>query len=353
MRWLWLTGLVIFVLGFSESAEAQVNRKNLKKNNKRISSFRGKKNDFGPDKQYMTIGLAINALNYYGDISPKPRRVSSDITFTRPAFAIDFNYRIGPRIAIQSQYMWGTLKGSDSESADPNDLSNGIYRYKRNVSFRNQINELSVVSIVDLFKNEGNYISRVRWTPYGYVGVSGFLSNPQGQAPATDLHGVALPEAGQWINLRPLGTEGQYSNLDPTDANYGIKPYSKFQFAIPFGFGARIRINEVLDLSADIGYRLTFTDYLDDVSQNYVDLGVLNSELARAMSYRTGELNLGPANESSYEGRDGVTYTTENGYGREHPDNKRGGKNERDIFLVTSVRISYIIGATYHKAKFR
>jgi hypothetical protein len=249
--------------------------------------------------------------------------------------------------------MYGVLKGSDTESADPSDLSNGIFRYKRNLSFRNQINELSIVAIVDLFKNEGNYISRVRWTPYGYVGIAGFMHNPKAQAPATDVHGNPLPQAGQWVELQPLGTEGQYSTLAATDVNYGIEPYGKAQIAIPFGIGARLKITETLDLWADLGFRYTFTDYLDDVSQNYVDLGVLNSELARAMSYRTGELNLTPSNEVPYVGRDGVTYTTEGGYGSEHPDNLRGSKNDRDIYMVTSVRLTYILGATYHRAKFR
>ncbi len=45
-----------------------------------------------------------------------------------------------------------------------------------------------------------------------------------------------------------------------------------------------------MDLWADIGFRYTFTDYLDDVSENYVDLGVFDNNLARAMSYRSNEL---------------------------------------------------------------
>jgi hypothetical protein len=353
MRRLWLAWLVVFTIGLADSAEAQINRKSMKKNNKRISGFRGKKNNWGKDKIYNSLGFSLNALNYYGDMAPKPQRVSSDITFTRPGFALSFHNRLAPRFSLQAQYMWGTIKGSDADSADPNDLTNGIFRYKRNMSFRNRINELSAMFVADLFKNEGNYISRVRWTPYLYVGIAGYSHNPQAKAPATDLNGAPLAQAGQWVNLRDLGTEGQYSTLQPTDVNYGITPYGKFGINIPFGFGARLRLTEVFDLSADIGYRWTFTDYLDDVSHNYVDLGVLNSELARAMSYRTGELNLDPANESSYVARNGVTYTTENGYGREHPDNLRGSKNDRDIIMVTNIRITYILGATYHRAKFR
>lgn len=334
---------MFFMMGFSQQASAQFNRKAIKKNNKRIASFRGKKAGFGKNKVYNSLGFSVNALNYYGDIAPKPQRVSTDISFTRPAFGISFEHRFGPRYTLQAQYMWGTLKGSDTESADLADQDNGKFRYYRNLSFRNRINELSVVAYFDLFENDATYISRVKWTPYVYIGAAGFLHNPQAQT-----------TTGEWVDLRPLGTEGQYSTLEPTDVNYGIEPYSKIQIAIPFGIGARFRLNEVMDLWADIGFRYTFTDYLDDVSRNYVDLGVFDNDMARSMSYRGGEL---PASERPaevpYVGRDGNTYNTIPGYGSEHPDNVRGSESNRDIYMVTSIRLTYILGATFHKAKFR
>ncbi len=349
MRKLWLALIVLFVC---LQAEAQINRSAIKKNNKRIGSFRGNKNTFGKTKAYSAIGFSVNALNYYGDLAPKPSRISTDISFTKPGFGLSFMHRFGPRYTVQGQFMFGTLKGSDAESADKNDLDNGVYRYRRNLSFRNQIKEVSVVAILDLFENDGNYISRVKWTPYLFVGIGGFMHQPKAIAPATDLNGNALPEAGQWVKLRELGTEGQYSTLQATDVNTGIKPYGLLQAAIPFGIGARLRLNEVMDLWADIGFRYTFTDYLDDVSGNYVDLGVFNSELARAMSYRTNELNLATST-NTYVARNGQTYRTEAGYGQEHPDNMRGSSKDKDLYMVTSFRLTYIIGATYHKAKFR
>jgi hypothetical protein len=244
--------------------------------------------------------------------------------------------------------MYGVLKGSDASSADPAD-DNGASRYKRNLSFRNQIKELSVVAIFDLFKNEATYISRVKWTPYLYLGAAGFINTPKAQAPSTDLNGAPLAEAGKWVKLRDLGTEGQYSTLDPTDANSGIKPYKVVQFAIPFGLGARFRLNEVMDLWADIGYRYTFTDYIDDVSQNYVGLEKLKSPLAQAMSYRTNEIPGMPLNPVTTPS--GIV--VEAGYGHEYPDNFRGSKNDKDIYMVTSIRLTYILGASFHKAKFR
>jgi hypothetical protein len=349
MRKLQLACVVLISIVFmSSDAVAQFNRKSIKKNNKRISNFKGRKSHFDKTKIYSALGFSVNALNYYGDIAPRPSKVSTDISFTRPAFGVSFSHRFGPRYTLQAQFMYGTLKGSDNQSADKNDLNNAVYRYKRNLSFRNRIKELSVVAMFDLFQNENTYISRVPWTPYAYLGVAALLSNPEAQAPATDLTGAALAEAGDWVKLRPLGTEGQYSTLNPTDANSGIKPYKSIQIAIPFGFGARFRINEVMDVWADIGFRYTFTDYLDDVSRNYVDLDKLKTPLAQAMSYRTNELGV-PQNP--YTTTSGIV--VENGYGSEYPDNMRGSKSDRDIYMVTSLRVTYILGATFHKAKFR
>jgi len=351
MRNLFTLVLAVFLLSFVPDVHAQINRKSIKKNNKRISSFRGRKSWFGKEKRYDMIGISLSALNYYGDLSPRTGIFSTDISFTRPAVGLVYAHRFGPRYTLTSSFMYGTLKGSDNKSADQADTENGIYRYQRNLSFRNRIKELSVVASFDLLQNSGTYINRVKWTPYGFLGVAALLHNPQAQAPATDLNGNPLPEAGKWVDLQPLGTEGQGRALDPGDANAGIKSYKKLQVAIPMGIGARFRINEVLDFSAEIGFRYLFTDYIDDVSKNYVDLGVFgNDALAKAMSYRSSEV---ATPNYTYVGRDGNSYNVVQGYGSEHPDNKRGNKDNRDIFMVTTFRLSYILGKSFQKAKFR
>lgn len=322
-----------------------------------MMSYRGKKFGFDKTKQYNSISISLNALNYYGDLAPKPSRFSTDLGFTKPGVAISYSHRFGPRYTISGSFMYGTLKGGDTESANQDDLSNGVFRYNRNLSFRNKIQELAVIATFDLFANQATYISRVDWTPYAFIGVSGFHHNPQAKVPATHVPHSAndtptpFPNAGDWVDLRPLGTEGQYSTLLETDANAGIKEYSLFQIAIPFGVGARFRLNEVFDLSAEFGFRYLFTDYIDDVSKNYVDLGVFgDNELAKAMSYRSFELN--PTNARLSPSRDGSNYYVIPGYGEETKDNVRGN-NGKDIFTVFTVRVSYIIGKSFHRAKFR
>jgi hypothetical protein len=361
MRKLLLGSLILFLgLNLTPDAYGQFNRKSIKRNNKRIANYTGKKH-FGREHVYSGVGFSLNALNYYGDLSPLPSKFSTDISFTKPGFGISLFHRFGPRYTLIGQFMYGTLSGSDAESAKKSGNESENFRQIRNLSFRNHIQELSVVAVFDLFENEGTYISRVKWTPYAFVGIAVFHHNPQAQAPKTYLDGTPDPYAGQWVDLQPLGTEGQNATLLSTDANYGIKTYSLIQAAIPFGLGARFRLNEVFDLWADIGFRYTFTDYLDDVSKHYVDLGVFDpngtftgkNQLAQAMNYRSNELP-GATTSYTYVGRDGKTYSTYNsGFGAETKDNIRGNSKNNDIYMVTSIKLTYILGATFHRAKFR
>jgi hypothetical protein len=122
----------------------------------------------------------------------------------------------------------------------------------------------------------------------------------------------------------------------------------------------RFRVNQVLDLSAELGFRYLFTDYIDDVSKDYVDLTTLGSPLAKAMSYRSNETL--PASErtaqimsNTYTYPDGTTVVA--GYGQVNLDpnakfNKRGDKT-KDTYMMTTIRMTYILGKTFHRAKFR
>lgn len=353
MRKYFLLAFILLLVAGTEEAMAQMNRKAIKRNNKKMYSYRGKK-AFGKEKVYSAVGLSLNALNYFGDLAPKPGRLSTDISFTRPAIGLSFTHRFGPRYMLTAQFMYGTLKGSDTESADQGDAENGVFRYQRNLSFRNRIKELSFVASMDLYENQATYISRVEWTPFVFLGVAVLHHNPQAQVPDTDLNGNPFPNAGEWVDLQPLGTEGQNADLPAGAANSGIDPYKRIQVAIPFGIGARFRLNQVMDFSVEWGFRYLFTDYIDDVSRNYVDLDQLDSELARAMSYRTNEVKgtpppVTPGGPSINSGG----YVVWRGYGSESPTNVRGSKNDKDVYMVTSFRLTYIIGKTFNRAKFR
>src|SRR5690606_15793477 len=350
--------LTVFLLvGICEESEAQLNRRTIKRNNKRMSSFRGRKQWFPEQNKYNMMGVTLGAMNYYGDLAPSSSMFSRELSLTRASAGPVYSHRLGPRCALSGSFTYGTLRGSDQESADPKD-ENAVYRYNRNLSFRNRIKELAIIASFDLWENSATYISRVQWTPYAFAGLAVFHHNPQARAPQFEVDGVTpLPNAGEWVDLQPLGTEGQRSALRESDINYGAKPYKLIQLAIPFGVGARFRLNQLMDFSVEFGFRYLFTDYIDDVSKNYVDLGVFgDNELAKALSYRSNELpGIGDqlvAMPSTVEGHD-REYNLLPGYGHEMVWNKRGGQNDRDIYTTTTLKLTYIYGKTYNRAKFR
>lgn len=358
--------LVIIIAGIVMSpAQAQLNRKKIKKNNKAMSKFHGKKNTFTKEKKYNYIAFSLNTMNYLGEIAPKAQWGSTKVGNTRPGFSLSYGHRFGPRYSFRGSFSYGRLTADDNKTADPGG-DNSKYRWIRNSSFRNDILELSAVAIFDLYRNQGSYLSRVKLTPYLLVGIAAFHHNPQAKVPTeyvlpANTAPTAFPNAGEWVDLKPLGTEGQNAELLSTDANFGIKPYSLWQVSIPIGIGVRYRLADALDISFDISVRWLFTDYIDDISKNYVDLGVLDSDLARAMSNRSRDpvaangdaRDLTGWNTVTYTGRDGQEYEVINGFGQEYPTNNRGGSGFNDLYFVSSFRIAYVLGGKFRRAKFR
>jgi len=86
------------------------------------------------------------------------------------------------------------------------------------------------------------------------MGISMFYFNPK-----------AREKPGrEWIELQPLGTEGQGLAEFPDRQHYSLTG-----FAIPMGVGLKFALSDKINLGAEIGMRKTFTDYLDDVSSTY------------------------------------------------------------------------------------
>jgi hypothetical protein len=96
------------------------------------------------------------------------------------------------------------------------------------------------------------------------AGIGGFHFNPQG------FDGVS----NQWVDLQPLRTEGQGFAEFPTR-----KPYKLTQMNLPVGAGIKYYMNDNMTLSFEIIHRKTFTDYIDDVSTNYIDPALFSNYL--------------------------------------------------------------------------
>ncbi|WP_022825399.1 DUF6089 family protein [Hymenobacter norwichensis] len=264
---------------------------------------------FTKRKQYNSVGVTLTAMNYFGDITPKPSIPSLRFGATRPNLGVTITHRFTPIISGRAGLSYGRITGSDAKSADQND-SDAKYRYNRNMNFRNDIAELSVVGIVDLIPNRNNYIKRPDFVPYVFGGVAGYAGNPKGEN-----------ASGTFVALQPLKTEG--------------KSYNKAGIAIPFGAGARYKLNKSFDLGFEVGFRKTFNDYLDDVSTNYTDDANLTSDAAKYFGRgitksRTGE----------FTGFDGAGI-------------KRGESKDDDWYVQAGFTLNYILAPRVKSPKFR
>jgi hypothetical protein len=310
--------LVTLSIAFSQEAEAQ---------------------RFRTRNRYNTVGVSLNAMNYFGDVTPEADFTSLRLKSTRPSLAVSYTRKFFPRISARASFSWGRITGDDAKSASQGEPENEP-RFKRNLSFRNDIKELSVVGIVDLFENRRSYLRRPDFTPYVFGGIAVLHHNPKAYY---DGGNAAFPEvATGWYELQPLGTEGQYS-----DAEGYPEPYSRVQFAIPLGIGARYRIDKRWDIALEIGWRKTFTDYLDDVSGNYADKGDLKSPEAVVLSDRSGEI----ANRFPNEVVTDAYGTRINGFGAK--GDQRGDITDDDWYITTGVTLSYILRPARRGPKFR
>ncbi len=353
-----LLALFIFTeLDLFAQRRRQPNRNNRSKN-RRISNYRGATYGKAGQISYTSVFAAINSMNYFGDLAPKTSITSTDISFTRPGISIGIERKMLPRFSVRGTLLYGRLKGADFISADPNDI-NARYRYVRNLQFRNDILEISAVGVLDLFESFGSFVTRPTISPYVFAGLGFIYHNPKGLVPETNVNnGGTIAQGGQWIALEPLGTEGQYS------IGSGVSTYSKVQIAIPVGIGVRYRVNQAIDLGFEIGYRHLFFDHLDDVGGNFIDLDLLNSELAQVMSDRSRELTFaetGADRDLTNPSVDEIWTLNRRdsnglipGYGSSGETNIRGDAKDNDIYIVTSIRFTYILGGSlFGGAKYR
>ncbi len=81
----------------------------------------------------------------------------------------------------------------------------------------------------------------------------------------------------KWIDLQPLHTEGQGFEEYPTRTNYKL-----YQFNFPVGVGFRYEVTSNFNFRLEGLFRISNTDYLDDVSTRYIDPALFSK-------YLTGE----------------------------------------------------------------
>ena len=196
-----------------------------------------------------TVGTGT--AHYFGElVNP------SSLGKVRPNIVLGAEYYFFDRISARGELTWFMIAGDDEDANSD--------RKERNLNFYSHNFELDATAAIYAFRNGTRFYQRSILNFYGFAGIGLLYFNPK------------TYYQGESIALAPLETEGtSYSRVVPV---------------IPFGLGMKIKYGPFFNIILEGGYRMTFTDYLDDVSiKRYPDPASLKSDLSRALSDRRRE----------------------------------------------------------------
>jgi len=185
------------------------------------------------------FGLAVGGGHYFGDLNT--RAALNRPKFSAGAFfSKQFSNYIGLKIGVNYARLGYSDVYSDNET-----------QKRRNLSFNTNLWEFAVTGDFNFFKFYPG-VEGFNYTPYVSLGVGVFSYDP-----------FAFLGEEKYF-LRPLGTEGQGSAAYPER-----KFYSSMGLCVPIALGFKYNFSQKTNLFAEVGYRFTNTDYLDDASSTY------------------------------------------------------------------------------------
>jgi len=217
---------------------------------------------FAATSQNFYFSLRGGLANYQGDLQAKP------VTLNQAKFMGSFGamYDLSEHFTARTYLTLTSLQADDKKGTATMKM--------RNLNFQTKLFSWDLGVQYNILSLNNSW-----WTPYVFAGVGIYHFNP-----------FTHTTAGVKTYLQPLSTEGE--GIVP-----GNNPYKLTQFSIPFGVGGEYAVNEDIRVGLEFGYNKLFTDYLDDVSKNYVDQGTLSGERGQTavdLAYRGYEVGSGP-----------------------------------------------------------
>ncbi|MCB9223231.1 MAG: hypothetical protein H6582_03555 [Crocinitomicaceae bacterium] len=249
-------------------------------------------------------GGRIGVCNFLGDIGSggisRNFVYNMNLADTRWTVGGLVRFRFHPLFAVRGDLTYSRIQGKDSDSE-------WAPRRGRNLNFTNDIIEASgklefypqILSVSDVGFT-GRY--QTDYQTYFHVGAGVLYNNPKGK----------YMGEGKSIKLRPLMTEG--------------KKYSPVAFFIPVGGGFFFTHKRQHRIGFDFTWNWCFTDYLDDISTQYVDPSQMSSDPNAALM----------ANQ--WIPQAGIPDAVQYG-----PGSPRGDPTDRDNYMVMTVSYTYVI----------
>jgi hypothetical protein len=234
---------------------------------------------------HASLSVGAGSSTYLGDLLPSSALLPYGLNATRWNFGVQYLKHFNRHFSYKASLTLIRIAGDDnyynygSGDVDKKFAAN----YQRNLHFRNDLKELAVMGVYDLKAQTPFRKKRPFFSPFVFVGIAGIMSNPIARNAAFVANNVA--SHSDWVDLRG------YSKPSPSISGTENVNYSPFTFAIPMGLGFRIKLEDYVDLGFEFTYRKSFSDYLDDVSDNrdgmnFTDITDRTSEVYAANTLR-------------------------------------------------------------------
>jgi len=227
------------------------------------------------------VGIGLGPMFFLGDLGGAAglgRTFIKDIDYPLTKLSKGLFVGIAPNewLGFRLAFNTGVLEGDDKEA--PNKGGDEVTRLQRNLNFESRLLEgYAAVEFYPTVFIEQYEDLKGKFRPYGIIGIGVYHFNPK-----------TKDNSGNWVALQPLHTEGQGFPEYPDRKNYKLT-----QAEIPMGFGFKYYLKENMFIGLEVLHRKLFTDYVDDVSTNYIDpvyfdkyLTPANAALARQLNYR-------------------------------------------------------------------
>ena len=263
------------------------------------------------------IGLGLGPLIFLGDLGGSQgigKRFVKDVDLPLTKLSKGIFVSVTPNewLGFRFAANIGVLEGDDKLA--PNKGGDEVTRLQRNLNFRTSLAEAYVAAefypTVFLERYDG-LLGKLR--PYGIIGAGVYHFNPK-----------TKDDNGNWVALQPLHTEGEGFAEYPDR-----KEYKLTQFEIPMGIGFKYYIKENMFIGLEVLHRKLFTDYVDDVSTQYIDPIYFDAYLTPSDAAKARRLN--------YRG----TYAWANTRPGAVVGEKRGDPNQNDAYFSTIIRMGW------------
>jgi hypothetical protein len=287
----------------------------------------------------LEIGLNVGPMNFLGDLGGNRGKGTlgpkdNNIPVTNFIGGLSASYYPTEWIGFRAAVNIGEMEGDDRliRQKQPADTWEAARKY-RNLTFRSPLTEAYVgvefypTAFISLRNNWG----LPRFRPYLIGGIGVFRFNPQGL--------YTSPTGAQsWVDLKPLRIEGQ--GMKET----GLPEYSLTNYCIPMGIGIKYDITERLTFGIELIHRITGTDYIDDVSNRYINPNLYANYMPASQAVLATYLS----NPSDFYPSNIPGYTP---YGLRNPNDifgkKRGNPDRNDSYFSSTFRLTWKIGDVY------